>query len=153
MIKLGIIEGNIKLIENKSERFESRFSTVRVKKSNSIFLKNMEDTIFGIWLAHKEGQFVFDKETNTKLMNNNQIPIQYYHNDKATMLYPFNPNHSMNSSAAIISKDGRHLAMMPHPERSFLKWQIPWCPNNIKINKYTPWYYLFKNAYEWCYLD
>ena len=36
--------------------------------------------------------------------------------------------------------NGRHLAMMPHPERSYLKWQIPWLSNNnletfIEIHK------------------
>ena len=29
--------------------------------------------------------------------------------------------------AGLCSKDGRHLAMMPHPERAFLGWQMPWC--------------------------
>ena len=43
MIKLNIIKGNIKLIKNKSNRFESRFSTVKISESKSIFLKNMNE--------------------------------------------------------------------------------------------------------------
>ena len=39
---------------------------------------------------------------------------------------------------------------MPHPERCVLKDQISWFPENIKLNKYTPWIKIFKNAYEWC---
>ena len=77
MIKLNIIKGNIKLIKNKSNRFESRFSTVKISESKSIFLKNMNELVFGIWIAHGEGQFVFDNKTKHDLINNRQIPIQY----------------------------------------------------------------------------
>jgi len=54
--------------------------------------------------------------------------------------------------AGICSKDGRHLAMMPHPERCVLPWQWPWIPEDLK-NKMTdasPWLKMFRNAYEWC---
>ena len=150
MIKLGVIEGDIKLIKNKSNKFESRFSNVIVKHSNSLFLKDMDKLQFGIWVAHAEGQFIFSNETKLNLINNHQIPIQYIdNNNKPTMKYPFNPNNSMCSSACVSSKNGRHLAIMPHPERSIMKWQIPWCDKEFK-NDYTPWFKLFKNAYEWC---
>ena len=42
----------------------------------------------------------------------------------ATAEYPYNPNGSPEGIAALCSPDGRHLAMMPHPERCFLKWQV-----------------------------
>ncbi|KAG8085574.1 hypothetical protein GUJ93_ZPchr0010g8824 [Zizania palustris] len=35
-------------------------------------------------------------------------------------VYPFNPNGSPLGIAALCSPDGRHLAMMPHPERCFM---------------------------------
>ena len=43
---------------------------------------------------------------------------------------------------------------MPHPERCFLKWQLPYIPGDLKekmedIN-YSPWFMLFKNAYYFC---
>ena len=54
----------------------------------------------------------------------------------------------------ISSKNGRHLGMMPHPERCIMNWQLPYIsdniPDEIKNNKYTPWYLMFYNAYEWC---
>ena len=46
-----------------------------------------------------------------------------------TEAYPFNPNGSPDGIAALSSADGRHLAMMPHPERAFLSWQQPWMPS------------------------
>ena len=45
-----------------------------------------------------------------------------------TERYPFNPNGSANGIAALCSPDGRHLAIMPHPERGFLSWQCAWNP-------------------------
>ena len=152
MIKLGVIEGDIEIVKNKSNRFESRFSTVSVKNSSSIFLKDMYDLNFGVWVSNTEGQFKFNKNDIPKLIKSNQIPIQYvdYFN-KPTMKYPHNPNHSMLSTAAITSLNGRHLAMMPHPERSFMKWQIPWVSKNTYMpNDYSPWFKIFTNAYEWC---
>ncbi|MCX6653493.1 MAG: phosphoribosylformylglycinamidine synthase subunit PurQ, partial [Candidatus Bathyarchaeota archaeon] len=55
----------------------------------------------------------------------------------------------------------RHLAMMPHPERSFLLWQWPWIPEEWKSENWkfkvgdfhlyaSPWLKLFQNAREWC---
>lgn len=43
-----------------------------------------------------------------------------------TEQYPYNPNGSPLGIAALCSENGRHLAMMPHPERCFLTWQLPW---------------------------
>lgn len=43
------------LSHNASERFESRFVTVRINKSPSIMFAGMEDSVLGIWVAHGEG--------------------------------------------------------------------------------------------------
>jgi phosphoribosylformylglycinamidine synthase len=64
--------------------------------------------------------------------------------------YPFNPNGSPSGMAGLCSYDGRHLAIMPHPERSFLKWQWPWMPENIQALEASPWLKMFQNAREWC---
>jgi len=48
--------------------------------------------------------------------------------------------------------NGRHLALMPHPERSVLKWQLPWMPNEWDREgaQAAPWLQMFINAREWC---
>lgn len=69
-----------------------------------------------------------------------------------SMRYPENPNGSQNSIAAICSKDGRHLAIMPHPDRSFLSWQWPDYPTTWRNNNdkhYAPWVKMFENAFSW----
>ena len=45
-------------------------------------------------------------------------PLRYVDDSGApTTTYPANPNGSPGGVAALCSTDGRHLAMMPHPER------------------------------------
>lgn len=51
--------------------------------------------------------------------------------------------------AGICSNDGRHLAMMPHPERCTRIWQMPWVPADWQY-KNSPWRRIFENAYHWC---
>jgi phosphoribosylformylglycinamidine synthase len=69
----------------------------------------------------------------------------------ATERYPFNPNGSPHGIAALCSANGRHLAMMPHPERCFLAWQLPHSPPEVGLDPYGagPWLRLFQNAREW----
>jgi phosphoribosylformylglycinamidine synthase len=144
MIRLNLFTNNIKLVENNSERFESRFTTVKIPESNSIFFKNMKNSTFGIWVAHKEGKFI-----NCSKLNNKQIAMVYNYNDISAISYPFNPNGSERSIAGISSSNGRHLALMPHPERCFMKWQLPYLDKYKKIEN-SPWLLMFKNAFDWC---
>ena len=64
--------------------------------------------------------------------------------------YPHNPNGSVHGIAGLCSDDGRHLAMMPHPERAFATWQNPWMPPAWKDElAAAPWLRLFQNAATW----
>ena len=128
---------------NNSGRFESRYCTVKVnKKSNCIFTDGMGDTTFGMWVAHKEGKMMVSEKA---------MALAYCDNDgQITTHYPENPNGSALGCAGVCSTNGRHLALMPHPERSFYRWQMPWLPDNYPKNtNYTPWRQLFMNAYRW----
>ena len=61
-----------------------------------------------------------------------------------------NPNGSINGTAGVCSEDGRHLIMMPHPERCFLTCGVPYCPEFYKrSHEYYPWMKMFRNAHEW----
>jgi phosphoribosylformylglycinamidine synthase len=132
-------------IQNESGRFESRFSTVMINKSNSIMLKDMEGSVMGVWNAHGEGK------CTSSINDSNKCIVYVDDENEPTEEYPFNPNGSVGGVTGICSDDGRHLAMMPHPERCFLDWQVPYHPNNVKREgKYTGWIKMFVNAYEWC---
>jgi len=142
-----------RFIRNTSERFESRFSTVRILPSPAIMLRGMEDSILGVWVAHGEGRFHLPKrEIFDTIGKKNLAPLRFVDPiGNVTRTYPFNPNGSIEGIAALCSLNGRHLAMMPHPERTFLKWQWPWMPKDSEENlEASPWLKLFQNAREWC---
>lgn len=64
--------------------------------------------------------------------------------------YPANPNGSMYNVAGVCSKDGRHLAMMPHLERAIFPWQWAYYPEDRKAtDEVTPWLEAFVNARKW----
>ena len=64
--------------------------------------------------------------------------------------YPENPNGSPKGIAGLCSPDGRHLAMMPHPERTFATWHWGWMPRDWRHLEVSPWLQMFQNAREWC---
>ena len=131
-----------KLLHNDSGKFESRYVNLKIISENNIFTKHMENTVFGMWSAHGEGKF----ELQNSLYNS---PIRYVdYNNEITEKYPYNPNGSHNGVAALCSSNGRHMGIMPHPERSYINYQVPYITKNIKDTNYTPWYMLFKNAFE-----
>lgn len=142
----------VALTPNKSERFESRFVTVKIQESPSIMMKGMEDSVIGVWVAHGEGQFQFlNSDVLSEVQSKNLIPIVYSDDSGcATDEYPLNPNGSVGGIAAVCSADGRHIAMMPHPERCVLPWQWAWLPEEWKSMTVSPWLKMFKNAYDWC---
>ncbi|HEX8949079.1 MAG TPA: phosphoribosylformylglycinamidine synthase, partial [Dissulfurispiraceae bacterium] len=155
------IEGELqpRFVHNKSGRFESRFAAVKILESPSLMLKGMEGSVLGIWVSHGEGRAHFpDKKILDKALKKNLAPIRYVDdNGEFTETYPLNPNGSPEGIAALCTPDGRHLAVMPHPERTFLKWQWAWMPEKWRVGangrsplRASPWLKMFQNAREWC---
>lgn len=143
-----------RFIHNESGRFECRFTSVTIKDSPAIMLKGMEGSTLGVWAAHGEGKAYFpDDGVLDRVLHSDLAPVRYCDDDgNPTEVYPFNLNGSPLGVAAICSPDGRHLAMMPHPERCFLMWQFPWYPTQWDLDKKgpSPWLKMFQNAREWC---
>lgn len=151
MAHLGWIPGTF--VQNNSSRFESRWSTVKVlDNNNSIMLNGLAGMTLGIWVAHGEGKYQL-KSPGEILMNSQKCMAFVDDQGDYTEEYPMNPNGSPAGLTGFCSADGRHLAMMPHPERSVMKWQTPWIPDQIKeqlVDNYYPWFEMFRNAYRWC---
>lgn len=141
-----------RFIHNKSGRFESRFATVKILKSPSLMLKGMENAVLGIWVAHGEGLAYFPDEKMFRECEFGLAPVRFVDDDsRITGSYPFNPNGSPAGIGGLCSPDGRHLAMMPHPERATLPWQWGWMPEELKRSlTASPWLRMFQNAREWC---
>ncbi len=141
-----------RFIRNESERFESRFTTVKIMPSPAIMLHGMANSVLGVWVAHGEGRlYVSSDEMLGNILEKRLAPLCFVNrNNFPTTVYPFNPNGSPEGITALCSPNGRHLAMMPHPERTFLLWQWPWLPQEWEDLKASPWLQLFQNAYKWC---
>jgi len=141
-----------RFIHNASGRFESRFSTVKILNSPAIMLRGMENSVLGIWVAHGEGLAYFPDRKMFDECEHGLAPIRYVDDDsRVTESYPFNPNGSPAGIAGLCSPDGRHLAMMPHPERAVLTWQWGWMPEDLRKSlDASPWLRMFQNAREWC---
>lgn len=148
----GVQQG-VLLTHNRSRRFESRFVTVTILESSSLLLKGMAGSTLGIWVAHGEGFMQFESEEVLRMVTEKGLaPIRYSDDSGApTERYPQNPNGSPRGIAALCSADGRHLAIMPHPERCTLLWQWPWMPPEWRHTlAASPWLRMFQNASDWC---
>jgi phosphoribosylformylglycinamidine synthase len=141
-----------RFVRNHSGRFESRFSTVTIHDSPAIMLRGMEGSTLGIWSAHGEGRAFFpDREILGRIEAQGLAPLRFVDDTGlVTEAYPHNPNGSPRGIAGLCSTDGRHLAMMPHPERTFLTWQWGWMPREWRKLQTSPWLRMFQNAREWC---
>ncbi len=143
MMELGLIypehPEKPRMLRNDSGKFESGFVNVNISENDSVMLKSLSGMRLGIWVAHGEGKFSFP------YFHDSYLRAMRYSYD----LYPGNPNGSDWETAAIHSNDGRHLAMMPHLERSFLPWQWPYYPEARKDDEVTPWIEAFVNARKW----
>jgi phosphoribosylformylglycinamidine synthase len=142
-----------RFVHNASGRFESRFATVQIRPSPAIMLRGMEGSTLGVWVAHGEGRAYFPGASILERIEAESLAPVRFVDDHAeiTEAYPFNPNGSPRGITALCSPDGRHLAMMPHPERTFLPWQWGWMPADWRRDfDASPWLRMFQNAREWC---
>ncbi len=141
-----------RFVRNASGRFESRFATVTIQPSPSVMLRGMEGSTLGIWSAHGEGRALFpDPAILEEVEAQTLAPIRFVDDGGAvTENYPHNPNGSPRGIAGLCSPDGRHLAMMPHPERTSMTWNWGWMPRAWRDLEVSPWLKMFQNAREWC---
>ena len=143
LIELGLIhpthENKPKMLHNDSHKFESGFVGVSIESSPAVMLKSLEGSKLGVWIAHGEGKFNLPMAEREY-----RVAMKYSYAE-----YPANPNGSDYNVAGICSKDGRHLAMMPHPERCLRSWNWAYYPQERMNDEITPWIEMFVNAKEW----
>lgn len=131
----------VEMRQNRSCKFESTFVNVEVQPTKSVLLKDLVGCRLGIWIAHGEGRFHLPEGESAY-----DIALKY-----PTDAYPACPNGADFNAAGIVSADGRHLAMMPHLERSFMPWQWPYyiSEDARKAHEVTPWAIAFASAFNW----
>jgi phosphoribosylformylglycinamidine synthase len=142
--KLGEI--NTTLMGNDSSHFECRWTDLLVEPTNCVFTKNLEGTVISVQVAHGEGKFYTDRDTLQEIENRGQVVFRYVGPDQSpTVLYPANPNGSLNALAGLCDTTGRIMGMMPHPERYV---EITQHPNwrRMPADNVPHGFAIFKNA-------
>ena len=130
-----------KMAHNDSHKFESAFVSLTIPENHSVMLGNLAGSELGVWLAHGEGKFDLPYSSDRY-----HVIARYAYEG-----YPANPNGSPEGIAGLCSADGRHLALMPHPERAIFPWQCGYYPDAERAaHEVTPWMQAFRNAYDWC---
>jgi len=143
MMELGLLypelgEKHPRMHHNGSGRYESAFVNISIPENNSVMFKSYAGTRLGVWLAHGEGRFQLADQKNYS------VAASYSYEQ-----YPANPNDSDFATAAVCSADGRHLAIMPHIERSLFAWNWPYYPAGKLNHEVSPWMEAFVNARKW----
>ncbi|MBP3689016.1 MAG: phosphoribosylformylglycinamidine synthase [Bacteroidaceae bacterium] len=149
MVELGLLNHDhavndacdyARMMHNDSHKFESAFVGLHIPTNNSVMFGSMAGSTIGTWVAHGEGKFCLPLD-----LGKYNVCARFAYSE-----YPGNPNGSDYDVAALCSDDGRHLAIMPHPERTIFPWQCGYYPEDrYHSDQITPWFQAFVNARNW----
>jgi phosphoribosylformylglycinamidine synthase subunit PurQ / glutaminase len=83
----------------------------------NVFIKNNEDVVFKIPIAHGEGRYYAADDVLDQLEANQQVLFRYC-DEKGNVVPEANPNGSVRNIAGICNENRNVFGMMPHPERA-----------------------------------
>lgn len=103
------------LTNNTSNRFESRWVTLRPEKNSSPYLTFHRPFTFPV--DHGEGRLVASPQVIESIEQGGQVIFRYADvHGAATQEYPANPNNAVHAIAGITDPSGVIFGMMPHFE-------------------------------------
>jgi phosphoribosylformylglycinamidine synthase len=138
LTELGLLPGFEEIIRpvpdaclylNDSNRFECRPTLLKHENRGAcVFTSKIpRNDIRLIPSAHAEGKLLFPLEKQEQylktLEKNDQIVFRYVDPHGNYAGYPWNPNGSPMNIAGICNPQGTVFGMMPHPERTYYKYQ------------------------------
>jgi len=107
LCETGLLPGA--LMRNLSLDFVCKPQKLKIETTNSAFTSAYGGAAeVTIPIAHHDGNYVADNATLDQLESEGRVAFRYVGN----------PNGSARDIAGVISKNGRVLGMMPHPERA-----------------------------------
>jgi phosphoribosylformylglycinamidine synthase len=83
----------------------------------NIFVKDVENNVHKIPIAHGEGRYYADEKILDKLEQNGQVVLRYC-DEEGNITEDANPNGSVRNIAGICNEERNVFGMMPHPERA-----------------------------------
>jgi phosphoribosylformylglycinamidine synthase len=125
LVNLGLLPGfdddyqtrSLALTYNDRGNFINDWVTLKVNPASPcIFTRNLDQ--FDLPVRHGEGKFFADQPVLDRLIQDDQVVLQYGLPDGAPAggRFPFNPNGSLYDVAGICDPSGRIFGLMPHPE-------------------------------------
>jgi phosphoribosylformylglycinamidine synthase len=138
-----------RFVQNKSERYEGRFVSLKIEPSPSVLFTGMAGSVIPIAVAHGEGYAEFPDATAAAAFSASGLVAGRFvdNHHRVTERYPLNPNSSPYGMTALTTTTGRVTIMMPHPERVFRSACMSWSPK--EWGEDSPWMQLFNNARQW----
>jgi phosphoribosylformylglycinamidine synthase subunit PurQ / glutaminase len=83
----------------------------------NIFVKDIENNVYKIPIAHGEGRYYADEKVLDGLEGNGQVLLRYC-DQQGNISAESNPNGSLRNIAGICNPARNVFGMMPHPERA-----------------------------------
>lgn len=83
----------------------------------NVFIKDVENNVYKIPVAHGEGRYYADEKVLDKLEENGQVILRYC-DEHGNITDEANPNGSARKIAGICNEQRTVFGMMPHPERA-----------------------------------
>lgn len=125
LVNLGLLPGfnrhdsrrSVALTFNDCGNFRNQWVYLKANaQSPCVFTGGIDSAELPV--RHGEGKFYADDATLARLLENNQIALQYAdaEGNPARGRFPFNPNGSLQDVAGICDSTGRVFGLMPHPE-------------------------------------
>ncbi len=125
LVNLGLLPGfnsdyqsrSVAVTYNDCGNFRNDWVALAVNPASPcLFTKGLSR--FELPVRHGEGKFYAENDVIDRLIENNQVVLQYatQNGKPADGVFPFNPNGSVNDIAGICDPTGRVFGLMPHPE-------------------------------------
>ena len=100
--------------------------------------------------VEKQGDVVSNTEIDVSVMTKVVAALQEFigHVPSTNEPKSIDPKKRAQHIAMMASDNGRHLAVMPHIERSIFQWNWPYYVEG-RVDEVSPWHEAFVNARKW----
>lgn len=116
LLEAGLLPGA--MLQNTSLHFICRFVDLKVENAATPWTNRGEqDQVLSIPINHYEGNYVVDKATHRRLVEEGRVILRYC-DEKGKVTAKANPNGAMDNIAGICNEDFNVFGLMPHPERA-----------------------------------
>lgn len=116
LLEAGLLPGA--MLQNTSLHFICRFVNLRIENAQTPWTNQGErGRVLRIPINHYEGNYITDKATHRKLVEEGRIILRYC-DEKGEVTAAANPNGAMDNIAGICNEGFNVFGLMPHPERA-----------------------------------